>query len=51
MFHLVLDKLPKLFRFLWHNVKQKLIVNLQRHPRLQLAIPNQLIDLQHRELD
>ena len=38
MFHLSFDKFPQLFRFLWCNIKEKLIMNLKRHARLQLAI-------------
>jgi hypothetical protein len=40
MFHLSFNEFPKLFCFLWHNVEEKLVMNLQRHPRLELAIAN-----------
>src|SRR6266851_2913133 len=51
MLHLSFDKFPKLLRLLWNDVEEKLVVNLKRHLRLQLAIADKLIDLQHRQLD
>src|SRR5258707_506655 len=51
MLHLSFDKLPKLLHLLWYNVEEKLVVNLKRHLRLELAIADKLIDLQHRQLD
>src|SRR5258708_7518771 len=51
MLHLSFDKFLKLLRLLWNDVKEKLVVNLKRHLRLELAIADELIDLQHRQLD
>ena len=44
-------QLLKLFCFPGNNIEQQLVVNLQRHPRLQLPFANQLIDPQHSQLN
>src|SRR5260370_41725440 len=51
MLHLSFEKFTKLLRLLWNDVEEKLVVNLKRHLRLQLAIADKLIDLQHHQLD
>src|SRR3979490_927782 len=51
MFHLSFDELLKLLRLLRYDVEEKLVVYLKRHLRLELAIADKLIDLQHRQLD
>src|SRR3984957_3319514 len=51
MLHLSPDQLLKLLGFLWNHIEEQLVVNLKRHPRLQPAVTNKLIDLQHRQLD
>src|SRR5258705_6019940 len=51
MLHLALDEFLKLFRLLWHNIEEKLVVYLKRHLRLEFEIADKLIDLQHRQLD
>ena len=34
MFHLLLDELLKLFCLIWNYIKEKLVVDLERHLRL-----------------
>src|SRR6202044_486283 len=51
MLHLSPDQLLELLGFLWNHIEEQLVVNLKRHLRLQPAVTDELIDLQHRQLD